>query len=67
MPYDFVVWLRNEGPNYYARLNNAYSNDGNSYGNSFNSGWKAIAVENPGQFLYIQHQFVKAEYYEKTV
>lgn len=67
IPYDFVKWLENKHKDYYHRLNNAFINDGKTFGKNFNTEWKNIAKEASHVFLDLQHSYVKDIYYYKTV
>lgn len=69
VPYDFAVWCINSGKGYSSgqRLLNAYAADGNAYGYNFNNTWSALAAENSGAFLLLQHDYTKAKYYDVVV
>lgn len=66
VPYDFAKWLVSSGenPEWGARLQNAYSADGNSFSNNFDAVWKAIAAEDSNGFLLAQHGYIKVQYYD---
>lgn len=69
VPLSFAKWCINSGKNLNTgtRLQTAYLNDGNTYGEYFKSEWRALAAEDYDGFLLLQHNYVKANYYDAIV
>lgn len=69
VPLEFAKWCisSGEGTQTGQRLIDAYTLDGNTYGENFNLVWKALAQEDAQAFLILQHNYTKACYYDVMV
>lgn len=69
IPLNFAKWCVTSGNDAQIgnRLQTAYSADGNTFGDTFNKEWKAIASEDADQFLRLQRLYVKYMYYDPAV
>ncbi len=69
VPLEFVKWCltKDDSKEVGERLKAAYELDENTYGENFDSEWKAIAQESPEGFLFLQHSFTKARFYDVVV
>ncbi len=69
VPLAFVEWCisSDSGKEVGERLKAAYELDENTYGENFNAEWKKIAQESPEGFLFLQHSFTKARFYDVVV
>lgn len=69
VPYTFAQWCIDSGndPAIGQRLKDAYYADGGVYGTGFDATWRAIAAAQSQHFLWLQHGYIKAQYYDPTV
>ncbi len=69
VPLAFAEWCvsSDSGKEVGERLKAAYVLDENTYGENFNAEWKKIAQESPEGFLFLQHSFTKARFYDVVV
>lgn len=69
VPMEFARWCisSGEGISTGQRLIDAFGLDGNTYGENFNTVWKAVAAEDSQSFLVLQHNYTKVCYYDKMV
>lgn len=69
VPLEFAKWCisSGEGTQTGQRLIDAYTLDGDTYGENFNLVWKALAQEDAQAFLILQHNYTKACYYDVMV
>ena len=69
VPYTFAQWCIDSGSDAAIgqQLINAYRADGNTYGAQFDGTWRSIAAAQSQHFLWLQHGYIKAQYYDPTV
>lgn len=69
VPMEFARWCisSGEGARTGQRLIDAFTLDNNTYGENFNTVWKAIAQEDAQSFLVLQHNYTKSKYYDVMV
>lgn len=69
VPMEFARWCisSGEGVRTGQRLIDAFGLDGNTYGENFNTVWKAVAAEDSQSFLVLQHNYTKSKYYDVMV
>ena len=69
VPYTFAQWCIDSGSDAAIgqQLINAYRADGNTYGAQFDGTWRSIAAAQNQHFLWLQHGYIKAQYYDPTV
>ena len=68
VPLTFANWCVSTGKATETgnRLIKAYNTD-SGYGETFKAEWRALASEDPNGFLAVQHDFVRATYYDAIV
>lgn len=64
---DFVIWLKGVHPTYHNQLNNAFIQDGYTYGTNFNNAWKSIAQADFNGFYNLQHTFIRIKFYDVMI
>lgn len=62
----FVNWLKRNNGEFYSKLSEAKSRDGNKFGKNFDAAWISIALTNKDKFMKIQQDYVKQSYYDKA-
>lgn len=62
----FVNWLKEKDGEFYSKLSEAKSRDGNKFGKNFDAAWINIALTNKDKFMKIQQDYVKQSYYDKA-
>lgn len=62
----FVNWLKRKDGEFYSKLSEAKSRDGNKFGEKFDAVWSSIAFSNRDKFMKIQQAYVKESYYDKA-
>ncbi|MEL7596846.1 MAG: vgrg protein, partial [Clostridiaceae bacterium] len=62
----FVNWLKENNGEFYSKLSEAKSKDGNKFGKSFDAAWINIALTNKDKFMKLQQDYVKQAYYDKA-
>ncbi|MDT8717904.1 vgrg protein [Clostridium sp. 19966] len=60
----FMNWLKNNNSSVYSSLENAKLQDGNSFGNNFDSAWKSVADKSSKEFGNLQFNYIKQNYYD---
>lgn len=64
---DFVLWLKEQNINFYNQLNNAFIQDGGTYGINFNAVWKSLGQNNYNEFYNLQHYHIKIKFYDVMI
>lgn len=64
---DFVLWLKGQNINFYNQLNNAFIQDGGTYGTNFNAVWKSLGQNNYNEFYNLQHYHIKIKFYDVMI
>lgn len=62
----FVNWLQGNNGEFYSKLSEAKSKDGNKFGKNFDATWINIALTNKDKFMKLQQDYVKQAYYDKA-
>lgn len=62
----FVNWLERNNGEFYSKLSEAKSRDGNKFGEKFDAVWSSIAFSNRDKFMKNQQDYVKESYYDKA-
>lgn len=62
----FINSLAGTNPEVYSKLSTAKAKDGNTFGNNFDAAWKNLASANKGEFLKLQQNYIKTNYYDKV-
>jgi hypothetical protein len=60
----FINSLKGENNEFYEKLSGAKAKDDNKFGVNFDSEWTGIATSNNEEFLKLQHEYVKQNYYD---
>ncbi|MGE5404204.1 MAG: hypothetical protein ACM3PP_04630 [Candidatus Saccharibacteria bacterium] len=63
-PYRFLEWLKTEDIMSYNILTAARKMDGDKLGRNFDFAWQKLACDDEAGFLKLQHDFVKAKYFD---
>lgn len=62
----FVNWLKRNQGEFYSKLSESKSRDGNKFGENFDAAWINIALTNKDKFMKIQQDYIKESYYDKA-
>ncbi|MBU3114383.1 VgrG-related protein [Clostridium lacusfryxellense] len=60
----FINSLNQTNKDFYLKLTEAKSKDGNSFGRNFDAAWTSISANNKDEFLKIQKNSIKQNYYD---
>ena len=60
----FINSLKGNNNEFYEKLSGAKAKDDNKFGVNFDSEWTGIATSNNEEFLKLQHEYVKQNYYD---
>lgn len=62
----FINSLKVNNKEFYEKLSGAKDKDGNRFGKNFDTAWTSIALSNKDEFLKLQHDSIKQNYYDKA-
>ena len=62
----FISSLKDKNKEFYTMLSDAKAKDGNRFGESFDTAWTSISINNKETFLNLQQDCVKQNYYDKA-
>ncbi len=60
----FINSLNQSNKDFYSKLTKAKAKDGNKFGKNFDAAWTSISVSNKDEFLKLQQNSIKQNYYD---